>query len=96
METLIFKGRWAPKGSRIVGVGRKARGNGDTKILLLFAWSNYPLVPCSKMVSGMLTMRPISISDNLQFPIELLALHVGLKIKGKVYPTLSHPTLVIG
>ena len=44
---------------------------------------NYPPVPCSKMVGGVPTMRPESNSDNLQFPIVLPALGVGLRIKGK-------------
>ena len=39
---------------------------------LMFAWTDYPLVPCSKMVGGVLTMIPTSNSDNLQFPIVLL------------------------
>ena len=46
---------------------------------LMFAWIDYPPVPCSKMVGGVLTMRPISNSDNLQFPRVSLALGVGLR-----------------
>ena len=55
-----------------------------------------PTGSCSKMVGGVLTMRPISNSDNLQFPIVLIAVGVGLRLKGRVYPTLPHPTLVVG
>ena len=63
-------------------------------MLLLFAWINYPPVPCSKMVGGVPTMRPESNSDNLQFPIVLLALGVGLRTIGRVYPTLPYPILM--
>ena len=59
----------------------------------MFAWIDYPPVPCSKMVGGVLTMRPISNSDNLQFPIVLLALGVGLRIKGRIYPNSTLPNL---
>ena len=78
---MIFKVGWAPNGSRRAGLGRKARGNGDTTKLLLFAWSNYLLVTCLKIVGGVLTMRTISNSDNLQFPIVLLAQGVWLRRK---------------
>ena len=45
------------------------------------------------MVDGVLTMTQISNSDNLQFPIVLPALGVGLRIKGRIYPnsTLPYP-----
>ena len=66
----------------------------DKTTLLLFAWINYPPVPCSKMVGGVPTMRPESNSDNLQFPIVLLALGVGLRRIGRVYPTLTYPILM--
>ena len=46
------------------------------------------------MVGGVPTMRPESNSDNLQFPIVLLALGVGLRIIGRVYPTLTYPILM--
>ena len=88
---MIFKGQ-ASKGSRIAGA-RSGRPGGETSTQLMFAWSYYPPVPCSKMVGGVLTMRPISNSDNLQFPIVLLALGVGLRTIGRVYPTLPFPTL---
>ena len=57
---------------------------GEKTKQLLFAWINFPPVPCSKMVGGVLTMRPTSNSDNLQFPIVFQALGVGLRIKGRV------------
>ena len=76
---------------------REARGHSNTTTKqLLFAWGNYPPVPCSKMVGGVLTMTPVSNSDNLQFPVVHLALGVGLRIKGRVYPILPLPTLMIG
>ena len=57
---------------------------GEKTKQLLFAWINYPPVPCSKMVGGVLTMRPISNSDNLQFPIVFPALRGGLRRKSRV------------
>ena len=42
---------------------------GQEEKKLLFAWTDYPPVPCSRMVGGVLTMRPKSNSDNLQFLI---------------------------
>ena len=45
------------------------------------------------MVGGVLTMRPISNSDNLQFPIVLPALGVGLRIKGRIYLNSTLPYL---
>ena len=45
------------------------------------------------MVGGVLTMRLISNSDNLQFPIVLIAVGVGLRLKGRVYPTLPYLTV---
>ena len=92
MYTLIFNGQ-ASKGSRISGA-RRGRQGGETTTQLMFAWSYYPPVPCSKMVGGVLTMRPVSNSDNLQFPIVLLALGVELREKGRVYSTLPFPTLL--
>ena len=46
------------------------------------------------MVGGVPTMRPESNSDNLQFPIVLLALGVGLRRKSRVYPALPYPILL--
>ena len=66
---------------------------GETTTQLMFAWSYYPPVPCSKMMHGVLTMRPISNSDNLQFPIVLPALGVGLRIKDRIYPNSNLPYL---
>ena len=83
---MIFK-RQTSKGSRIARA-RSGRPGGEITTQLMFAWSYYPPVPCSKMVGGVLTMRPISNSDNLQFPVVHLALGVGLRIKGRVYPIL--------
>ena len=74
---MIFK-RQTSKGSRIARA-RSGRPGGETTTQLMFAWSYYPPVPCSKMVGGVLTMRPISNSDNLQFPRVSLALGVGLR-----------------
>ena len=42
------------------------------------------------MVGGVLTERPTSNSDNLQFPIVLIALGVGLRLKGRVYSILPY------
>ena len=89
--TLLFKGL-AHKGSIIAEARREARGKKTNP--LLFAWINYPPVPCSRMVGGVPTMRPESNSDNLQFPIVLLALGVGLRTIGRVYPTLPYPILM--
>ena len=58
---------------------REGKPGGETTTQLMFAWRYYPPVPCSKMVGGVLTMRPISNSDNLQFPIVHPALGVGLR-----------------
>ena len=71
------------EGSKIAVVEREARG--PKKKQLLFAWSNYPPVPCSKMVGGVLTMRPKSNSDNLQFPRVCPAMGVGLRRKRRIY-----------
>ena len=49
-------------------MGRWGDGAQEEK-KLLFAWTDYPPVPCSRMVGGVPTMRPESNSDNLQFPI---------------------------
>ena len=73
----MFMGQ-ASKGSRIAGA-RRGRPGGETTTQLMFTWSYYPPVPCSKMVGGVLTMRPVSNSDNLQFPRVSLALGVGLR-----------------
>ena len=88
----MFKGQ-ASKGSRIAGA-RSGRPGGETTTQLMFAWSYYPPVPCSRMVGGVPTMRPESNSDNLQFPIVLLALGVGLRRKSRVYPALPYPILL--
>ena len=59
---------------------RKGKPKCKTTKQLLFTWIYYPPVPCSKIVGGVLTMRLTSNSDNLQFPIVLLALGVGLRM----------------
>ena len=77
--------------------GWKGKAGGEKtqhKTQLLFAWMNYPPVPCSRMVNGVLTMRPVSSSDNLQFPRVFPALGVGLRRKSRVYPTLPYPILM--
>ena len=80
------------KGFRIAG-GEGKRGS-ETTTQLMFAWSYYPPVPCSRMVGGVPSMRQESNSDNLQFPIVLLALGVGLRRKSRVYPALPYPILL--
>ena len=89
---MIFK-RQTSKGSRIARA-RSGRPGGEITTQLMFAWSYYPPVPCSKMVGGVPTMRPESNSDNLQFPIVLLALGAGLRRKSRVCPTLPYPILM--
>ena len=50
----------------------------------MFAWTDYPLVPCSRMVGGVLTERLTTNSDNLQFPIVFPVLGVGLRRKSRL------------
>ena len=82
----------ASKGSRIAEKGRDARGRENNTTIVRM--DKLPTGSMPKNSGWGANLRPESNSDSLQFPIVLLALGVGLRRIGRVYPTLPYPILM--